>query len=896
MPPAVGIVAGLATVGLGTALGIGFLTKIGVSLLLSAASEKLAGRSSDPEPITGSGRTQMIRQPITAHRIIYGQVRVGGPITFVQNAPSPAGLANNQLQLILTVASHECEELSTVWLDEEELPTFTDPTPIGTRWQGGAAFYRSTGTTADDDALGTGLRSQAPSTKWSTGHRQTGHAKIAAVFFWNPVGVIPQGKDLFPGSLPKVNVLVKGRKVYDPRNGAHDYDDPSTWEWSDNAALCLLDYLAGYQLNSDGTTRVPVGLGENLAGIDTASFIAAANVCDETVPLQAGGTEARYTCNGTISTSEEPKSIIQKLLTAMNGKLIRTGGEWRVLAASYVTPTITLTEDDLEGPVKVTSRLGRRELFNSVKGVYVSPDQDWQPTDLPPLESATFISEDQGEQIWKDVVLPFTTSASMAQRIMKIDLLAARQQISVGLACKLTAFRVLCGDTIMLTLPRFGWTSKVFEVKDWKFSVREGDTPRLGVDLILRETASAVYEWDSSEEDPVDPAPDTDFPDAANVQPPTNLIVTEGLYVTADGVAVKAKAVLNWTESLDAFLDEYQVEFKLSTDSIWSVAGRTDTETFEVLDMVAGTYDFRVKALNVLGVSSDYVVASNVQILGLTTPPGDPSGLTIQKMGGLAVLQWTQATDLDVRVGGNCLFRHSPDTATPDWNESVTIGEALPGTATLAILPLKPGTYFLKFEDSSGNQSASAATVESDAATVLEYGNLSQIDEHPTFLGTHNGTVGVDGVLKLAGETLWDDFPDVDAVVDVDGEGGIKSSGTYGFATNLDLGSVTRVRLRSVVAVVIENQLDLIDSRTALVDTWQDWDGLLDAAIGMDAQVWVRATNDNPGGSPTWTAYERLDSAEFENRAFEFQCRLTSGDPAYNILVNTLSILKTELV
>lgn len=887
MPPAVGIVAGLATIGLGTALGIGFLAKIGVSLLLSAASNALAKKDKSPTSIVSSGRTQMIRQPITTWRIIYGQVRVSGPITFIHTSVFPTGEANKQLQLIVTLASHQCEEVGEVWLDNEILPTFVDPTPSG-RWANGAKFYRSRGTTADDTALGNGIRTQAPDTPWTTDHRQTGHSKIAALFFYN--------KSLFPGSIPKVSCIVKGRKVYDPRDGGQDYNDPSTWLYSNNAALCLLDYIVGYQLNSDGVTRVPLGLGEDISGIDTASFITAANVCDESVSLQGGGTEPRYTCNGTIDTSEAPKDIIGKLLTAMGGKLVRSGGFWTAYAAAYQTPTVTLTEDDLEGPVKITSRLSRRELFNTVKGVYVSPDHLWQPVDLPPLQSATFLAEDQGEELLRDVGFPFTTSPSTAQRLMKIDLFAARQQISVALTCKLTTFRVLAGDNIMLTLARYGWTSKVFEVKNWKFSISSaGEAPRLGVDLLLRETAAAVYDWSSSEEDPVDPAPDTDFPDAATVESPSNLIVVEELYVTLDGVTVKAKAVLDWTASPDAFFDEYQVEWRLSTDPDWMVAGRTDTETFEILDVAPGTYDFRVKAVNLVGVSSDYASLFFVDFLGVSAAPADMTGLTLSKMGGVAILRWDLATDLDVRVGGQVLFRHDQDTVSPTWGTSVAIGDFVPGSETVAILPLKPGTYLAKFMDQSGVVSVNAATVPTDGATILEYGSASQIDEHPDFDGVHNNTIAIDDILKLDGVGLFDDIPDLDLVNNLDSFGGIQPSGVYDFFFSFDLGSVTRVRLRTILTVAVENVLDEIDSRAALVDTWADWDGA-GVADGMDLQVWVRATDDDPGGAPVWGPFERLESAEFENRAFEFQARLFSNDPAYNILCSELTVKKEELV
>ena len=77
----------------------------------------------------------------------------------------------------------------------------------------------------------------------TSNHRLRGIAYIAASFEYDTEGMFR--------SIPQLTVVVKGKKLYDPRkdgsitggSGSHRYDTPSTYEWSDNAALCLLDYL-----------------------------------------------------------------------------------------------------------------------------------------------------------------------------------------------------------------------------------------------------------------------------------------------------------------------------------------------------------------------------------------------------------------------------------------------------------------------------------------------------------------------------------------------------------------------------------------------------------------------------------------------------------------------------
>ena len=115
--------------------------------------------------------------------------------------------------------------------------------------------------------------------------------------------------------------MVKGKKLYDPRKDStssaydsslgvstHRESDPATWQWSNNSALCVRDYVAS-----------SYGLASTQSEIDEASFAAAATICDQDITLAAGGTEKRYTTNGPFLTSEKPNEIILELVTAMAG-------------------------------------------------------------------------------------------------------------------------------------------------------------------------------------------------------------------------------------------------------------------------------------------------------------------------------------------------------------------------------------------------------------------------------------------------------------------------------------------------------------------------------------------------------------------------------------------------
>lgn len=66
---------------------------------------------------------------------------------------------------------------------------------------------------------------------------------------------VPRGAS---SGFPRLEAIVKGRRVYDPRkdstnggNGTHRRTNPATWEWSDNPTLCFADFstqLAGWDV------------------------------------------------------------------------------------------------------------------------------------------------------------------------------------------------------------------------------------------------------------------------------------------------------------------------------------------------------------------------------------------------------------------------------------------------------------------------------------------------------------------------------------------------------------------------------------------------------------------------------------------------------------------------
>jgi len=356
---------------------------------------------------------------------------------------------------------------------------------------------------------------------WTENHLGKGVARLHVTHRWDDT--------VYTSGIPSASAIVRGRRVYDPRadstnggSGSQRVATPSTWVWSRNPALCAADYLM-YEL----------GFGVPASKIDWPSVIAAANACDETVN---GG--ARYLCDGVLSTDAARKANLEAILSAMVGSAFYSGGRWYIRAgvANPATP-FELDESDLAGgEVTVLARQPRADLFNAVRGRFVDPANLYAVSDFVPYESSVYAAQDNGEVIYQDVELPMTQDGVAAQRIAKLILNRSRQAVTIAADWKLAAYRLQPGDTVNLTLARYGWSAKLFRVIEREFA----DLSR--VRLVLQEEAPAVYAWDFDIDATIlDPAPNTNLPDPRYVAPPTGVTLLNSelnFYSRADGTAV----------------------------------------------------------------------------------------------------------------------------------------------------------------------------------------------------------------------------------------------------------------------------------------------------------------------------------------------------------------------
>jgi hypothetical protein len=314
---------------------------------------------------------------------------------------------------------------------------------------------------------------------------------------------------VFPSSIPNVSFVIYGKNdILDPRS--------NTRGWTDNAALCIADYMS--------LPREKGGFGLAI-GTDqpTDKLIAAANICDEDVPLAVGSTIKRYRLNTFFQLNEGRGVILSNLLSSCAGRLVRQQGQRFIVPGCWQSPTLELHDGDLIGAIDWTQRLSIRDTCNAVKGTYISPENGFQQGDAPMFmqnymrgfglitdagQGDPWLVEDKGIRLFDEYNFPCTDDSATVQRLEKIALLRKRHQGRGTIRATMKAFRAVATDTICVYHPRWNtpgtqdWNPRILEVTKKRFIVdKSGEAPQLAVELEVADTGADIYDWNAETEE-----------------------------------------------------------------------------------------------------------------------------------------------------------------------------------------------------------------------------------------------------------------------------------------------------------------------------------------------------------------------------------------------------------
>lgn len=408
------------------------------------------------------------RQPLAPRRIIYGRTRVGGPLIFAHNSKPFVA------HLVVALASHEVQEIESVWLFKNLLPLQPDGRCQG-KYVRSIMGFAFTGSPSQD--IGSVMRAATDVRPGTPNPGPLGmDAIISTADKFRGIAALYMITFLFTttwdGQSPEFSAIVKGKKLYDPRT--------STTIYSANPALTVADYL----------TTV---MGVSWAAIDVDALISSANTCDELVALKAGGFERRYEVNGVISADQEHRDVLDTLARAMAGRVRYASGTWIIEAGAPKSSTLAFDESQVLESYEVEFERPDRALPNAVRGNFFDRGT-WQPASFAAYED-TVASTAEGGISWLEIDLPLTSSHSMAQRIARIELGRARSKRSLSIPLDLRGLLARPGDVITYSAPEIG-VAGLFEVEGFNLGRQEtGKGAVLTTKLDLIDYNPAIFNW-----------------------------------------------------------------------------------------------------------------------------------------------------------------------------------------------------------------------------------------------------------------------------------------------------------------------------------------------------------------------------------------------------------------
>ena len=803
--------------------------------------------------------------------VIYGERLVGGTRVFMETS----GTDNTYLYMAIAMAEGEINSIEEIRVDDKVV-TWASALSDGTAIEVGSGdsnFYKNSESLIRVEPH-FGTDSQTASTllstlsSWGTNHRLRGVCYLALRFKWN--------QDAFTG-IPKVQAKIKGKKVVTLASNLSE----QTASFSTNPAFCLLDYLRNERY----------GKGIATSEIDLQSFYDASQVCvTQVTPYSSASDINIFDTNTVLDTSQKIIENVRELLKGCRGYLPYTGGKYKLIIETTGSASITLTEDDIIGGYNLSIPT-KNERYNRVIVGFVNPDRNFQVDEVqfPPIDDSGLTSADQhstmktadgGFLLESRFSFKTLTSPYQAEEMAEVILRRSREAITLGLNVSFDAYDLAIGDIVNITHSSLGFSARAFRVMGITFN----EDFTIGLSLV--EYQASHYTWATKAQ--VSSTPSTNLPNPFTIQPPASVTLSDQLIEYNDGTVIVALDV-SIGASPDSFIDFYQVEYKLSTDSDFIIYAQGSGLNHRVLNVIdQSTYDVRVKAVNTLGVSSTYVSAQRT-IVGAIAPPSDVTGLSCNILGQEAHLSWEQISDLDLAFY-NLRFSEETD-GTADWQNSVALVEKVSRPATSISVPARTGTYLIKAVDKLGNFSSNATAIISNVTSALNFNAVATQSEHPSFAGTLTNTVITDNAIELDSSELFDsasgNFDDEttrffdSGVANAD----FQSSGNYEFANVIDIGAKHTARITASLTQTSDNPDDLFDNRSGdFDDASSNFDG--DTPANCNAHIEIATSDDNT----TYTDFRTFVIGEYTARYFKFRVVLISRDGASTPVVSAVTV------
>ena len=440
---------------------------------------------------------------------------------------------------------------------------------------------------------------------------------------------------------PNVTATVKGMKVWDPRTNP---TNSAIKSWSNNPALCLLDYL-----------MADYGKGLSESDLDIETFKTAANSCDTTVTIpgvttnttgstifdyydaatgelidvlagdnlpnqrtyQTGTSQVRFQCDIVLSPKDKTSTNVEKILKTMKGTLPFSQGQYKLILEDTASSVMSFDDDNTLGNLNITFA-DRSKRLNRVTIKFPNRNKDFEDDmlswpDKSSLQYSNYFAEDQSEDLHTEIKLEGVTDFFQAQDLAEFIVKDSRTQMFIEFKAQPAAMTLEAGDVIQVTHDSPNWTNKEFRVRDITIN------SDLTVNIKAQEYDSNIFQWGVKDAEPtvayeyINP-----FRTPAAV---TNFTATSLVNTKADGTKISGiRATWDNISSDTNSVDRIFVGYKLTTDTeyTYSILPRGDISK-DIIGLNDNTaYNVSIYYRDIVGKQSDPVTLT-ISLAALTT-------------------------------------------------------------------------------------------------------------------------------------------------------------------------------------------------------------------------------------------------------------------------------------
>lgn len=670
----------------GTVL-VGSLVIGAAGIGLSLISNTLFGpRVRQPAP---SDRQAILRQPLGPRVRYYGRNKVGGTMAFFE-------AKDGFLHQVQTINEGQIQGIVEYWLNDSRVTLDGDGYVNEAPYGGGGGFSQANLVLIQTRLGTTGQTVYAPLnsafTEVDGNFRHRGVATIYARF--EETDNISR---VYPQLNPNVRVVADMSIVKSVRTGARVF--------SDNPADCIYDYLTGV----DGA-GFAYGAGLTESEVNLASFQDFANLCDQPVPLKAGGTIRRYRLTGGYNMNAEMRDVLPEFLRTCDGDLyMDTDGRVAIRGGQWVAPALTL--DATQGHILTADfKRGNQVLaaWNDLTVTYMEPDLDYNETEAERWVDATNIAL-RGKVLTSQLDLTHVPEHAQARRLAKIATHKGNPQWVGTLSTNFYGFNCIGEETVRIVFPLLG-IDTTFLIQGVR--IREDFT---GVDINVTSLGAAAYAWDAELEEGTAPTAPPDTSQPIVLDPPEDINVSAARRALGGG-GFGTFLCVTWTPPERSALS-VEAEYRTSGSGTWVAMQTSENAPLAESGLVNedAPYDVRLRVRSPAGTPGEW---SSVVTLAATPDvdaPDPVTGVGGSVSGDDVTIEWTQPDSANA-LGGR-IYRNGAN----DFGTATLLGATYgsPETdLTYVDMDLASGTYYYWVTAFNGSDFVESTPEASGAITV----------------------------------------------------------------------------------------------------------------------------------------------------------------------------------